>query len=36
MSEDFSRPEFWIALAIGIASLALLGYWLRTGGRRAR
>jgi cbb3-type cytochrome oxidase subunit 3 len=30
---DFHNPEFWLALAVGLCSLALLAYWLRTGGR---
>jgi len=34
MIEHLRNPESWIALAIGLGSLGILAYWLRTGGRK--
>jgi hypothetical protein len=34
MLENLGNPEFWIALGIGLGSLGLFIYWLRTGGRK--
>lgn len=34
MSEKFGEPEFWFALVVGLGTLALFFYWLRTGGRK--
>lgn len=36
MSLEFHNPDFWIALFVGLASLALFAWWLRTGGRISR
>ena len=36
MIERLKDPEFSLALGIGLLTLALFVYWLRTGGRKPR
>jgi len=34
MIEDLRDPEFWLALAVGLASVGIFIRWLLTGGRK--
>ena len=36
MNLEFADPELWLTLAVGMASVGLFLYWLRTGARKPR